>query len=135
MGLVLPAPIFRTEGVWALPVVTGLVPSERLEARRRRRHGALVDVWRMVRRKRRRLPGRDLVPVAAGGFSGPAFLHATRRGGVAAITHPAPDAALHARIATPTGHDRPPSQDGRAFTRRDLLAARGASWRSVWVVG
>ena len=96
MSLMLLAPIPWAGRVWALPFLTALVPSERLAVGQGRRHKSLLDVARqMALQARRWLPDRDLVLVADSGFSALLFLDAMRRGGVTAITRPAPDAALY----------------------------------------
>ena len=96
MSLMLLAPIPWAGRVWALPPLAALVPSERCCRGQGRRHKTLIDVGRqMALQTRRWLPDRDLVLVADSGFSALLFLDAMRRGGVAAITRPAPDAALY----------------------------------------
>ena len=55
-------PISWTERVWALPVLTALVPSERYNAAKGRRHKTLLDFDRQLALQARRwLSGRALV--------------------------------------------------------------------------
>ena len=138
MSLMLLAPIPWAGRVWALPFLTALVPSERLAARRGRRHKSLLDVGRqMVLQARRWLPGRDLVLVADSGFSALAFLDAMRRGGVTAITRLRLDAALYepAPPRLPGTIGRPRKKGARLPTLRDVLAAQSTCWKSVRVAG
>ena len=59
------APVPWAERVWALPFLTALVPSERYNAAKGRRHKTLLDFGRQLALQARRwLPGRDLVVVA-----------------------------------------------------------------------
>ena len=138
MSLMLLAPVPWAGRVWALPFLTALVPSERLAAKRGRRHKTLLDVARqMVLQARRWLPGRDLVLVADNGFSALLFLDAMRRGNVTAITRLRLDAALYepAPPRPPGTIGRPRKKGARLPTLRDVLAAESTSWRSVRVAG
>ena len=132
------APVPWAGRVWALPSLTALVPSERCCRGQGRRHKTLVDVGRqMALQARRWLPDRDLVLVADSGLEALLFLDAMRRGGVTAITRPAPDAALYepAPPRPPGTIGRPRKKGARLPTLRDVLAAESTVWRSARVVG
>ena len=70
------APVPWAGRVWALPFLTALVPSERYNVARERRHKTLLDFGRQLALQARRwLPGRDLVLVADSSFSSLLFLY------------------------------------------------------------
>src|SRR5918997_2071709 len=87
MSLMLLAPIPWAGGIWALPVLTALAPSERFCRERARRHKTLLDWGRQLALQVRRwLPGRDLILVTDSGFSALLFLDAMHHTGITAIT-------------------------------------------------
>ena len=138
MSLMLLVPVPWAGRVWALPFLTALVPSERACRARGHRHKTLIDVGRqMALQARRWLAGCDLVLVADGGLSALLLLDSMCRGGVTAITRPAPDAALDepAPPRPPGKIGRPRKKGARLPTLRDVLAAENTSWRSVRVTG
>jgi hypothetical protein len=138
MSLTLLASVPWAGRVWALPFLTALVPSERACRERGRRHKPLLDVGRQLALQARRwLPGRDLVPVGDSGFSALAFLDATRRGGVTAITRLRLDAALYepAPPRRPGTIGRPRTKGARLPTLATVLTAKGTTWQTLTVPG
>ena len=139
-GSLAPAP--WAARVRALPPPAAPVPCERVSCERACRargcrHETPLAVGRqMALQVRRWMPDRDPVLVADGGLEAPTFLDALRRGGVAAITRPAPDAALREPAPPRLGMiGRPRTKGARLATLRDVLAAGGASWQSARVAG
>ncbi|AWN42284.1 transposase [Methylobacterium durans] len=138
MSLMLLAPVSWAERVWALPVLTALVPSERACRVKRCRYKPLLDVGpQLALQARRWLPGRDLVLVGDSGFSALLFLDAMRRGGITAITRLRLDAALY-EPAPP----RPPGTIGRPRTKgarlpnlSDVLTTPRTRWHTIVVPG
>ena len=125
------APVPWAERVGALPFLTALVPSERYNAARERRHKTLLDFGRQLALQTRRwLPGRDLVLVADSSFSSLLFLSALRRRGLTVVTRLRLDAALYdpapPRAPGTTGRPR------KAGRRLPTLAKVAADAAPVW---
>ena len=138
MSLMLLAFIPWAGRVWALPVLTGLAPSERFCRERDRRHKTLLDWGRQVALQVRRwLPERDLILVTDSGFSALLFLDAMRRAGITAITRLRLDAALYepAPMRLPGTIGRPRRKGARLPTLAEVLAARSTHWQTVHVPG
>jgi hypothetical protein len=138
MSLMLLAPIPWAGRVWALPFLTGLVPSERACQEQGRRHKPLLDVGRQLALQARRcLPGRDLVLVGDSGFSALLFLNAMRRARITAITRLRLDAALYqpAPPRRPGTIGRPRTKGARLPTLAATLAAKDTQWHAVVMPG
>src|SRR5215211_3871445 len=138
MSLMLIAPIPWAERVWALPLLTALVPSERSRHEQGRQHKTLLDVGRQLALQVRRwLPGRDLVLVGDSGFSALLFLDALRRGGVTTITRLRLDAALYdpAPPRLPGTVGRPRTKGARLPTLSELLRDKSTPWQAIVVLG
>ena len=138
MSLMLLAPIPWAGRVWALPVLTALVPSEQACCEQGRRHKPLLAVGRQLALQARRwLPGRDLVLVGDSGFSALLFLDALRHGGITAITRLRLDAALYepAPPRRPSTIGRPRTKGTRLPTPAQVLADSGTGWQTIVVPG
>src|SRR3712207_4567901 len=138
MSLMLLAPVPWAGRVWALPVLTALVPSERACCERGLRYKTMLDVGRQLALQARRwLPGRDLVLVGDSRFSALLFLEAMRRARLTAITRLRLDAALYepAPPRPPGTIGRPRKKGARLPTLFDLLADASTSWQAVVVQG
>jgi len=134
-GLMLLVPIPWAGRAWALPFLTILAPSARHDRKRGRRHKTLTDWARQALLRRRRwLPGRALVIVAASGDAAIALLArcARRANPIAIVTRLRRDAALY-DPAPP----RQPGQRGRPRKkgpRLPALAARLGDPATAWAV-
>jgi hypothetical protein len=136
ISLMLLAPIPWAERVWALPFLTALVPSERYNASRGRRHKTLLDFGRQLALQARRwLPGRDLVLVADSSFSSLLFLSALQRRGLTVITRLRLDAALHdpAPPRAPGTTGRPRKAGKRLPTLAKVAGDAATVWRALHV--
>lgn len=131
--LMLRVPLPWAGGVWALPFLSALAPSERHDRDRGRRHKTLPDWARqMLRQVRRWLPDRAIVVVADSGYAALALLARCARllSPIAVVTRLRLDAALY-DPAPP----RRPGQLGRPRrkgARQPTLAARIADPATVW---
>ena len=138
MSLMLLGPIPWASRVWALPLLTALVPSERVCREQGRGHKPLLDLARQLALQARRwVPERDLVLVGDGAFSALRFLDAMRRSHVTAITGLRLDAALFdpAPPRPPGTIGRPRTKGARRPTLAQTLAAEDTLWREVVVPG
>ena len=136
ISLMLLAPVPWAERVWALPFLTALVPSERYNATRGRRHKSLLDFGRQLALQARRwLPGRDLVLVADSSFSSLLFLSALRHRGLTVITRLRLDAALHdpAPPRRPGTTGRPRKAGQRLATLAKVAADAATVWQTLRV--
>ena len=136
MSLMLLAPVPWAERVWALPFLTALVPSERYNIAKGRRHKSLLDFGRQLALQARRwLPGRDLVLVADSSFSSLLFLHALGRRGLTVITRLRLDAALYepAPPRAPGTMGRPRKAGQRLATLAKVAADAGTVWQPLHV--
>jgi hypothetical protein len=136
ISLMLLVPISWAERVWALPFLTALVPSERYNTAKRRRHKTLLDFGRQLALQARRwLPGRDLVLVADSSFSSLIFLHALRHRGLTVITRLRLDAALYdpAPPRAPGTIGRPRKAGRRLATLAKVAADPTTTWQSIQV--
>ena len=135
ISLMLLAPIPWAGRVWALPFLTALVPSERCNAAKGRRHKTLLDFGRQLALQARRwLPGSDLVLVADSSFSSLVFLQALRHRRLRDHA-PAPGrGALRSGVTPRTRHHGPPAQGraapGHAGQGRPTRRRRGSPYRS-----
>ncbi len=130
------APVPWAGRVWALPFLTALVPSERYNAARARRHETLLDFGRQLALQARRwLPGRDLVLVADSSFSSLLFLSALRRRGLTVITRLRLDAALYdpAPPRAPGTTGRPRKAGKRLPTLAKVVADAATVWQTLQV--
>ena len=130
------APVPWAGRVWALPFLTALVPSERYNAARARRHETLLDFGRQLALQARRwLPGRDLVFVADSSFSSLLFLSALRRRGLTVITRLRLDAALYdpAPPRAPGTTGRPRKAGKRLPTLAKVVADAATVWQTLQV--
>ena len=136
MSLMLLAPVPWAERVWALPFLTALVPSERYNIAKGRRHKSLLDFGRQLALQARRwLPGRDLVLVADSSFSSLLFLHALGRRGLTVITRLRLDAALYepAPPRAPGTMGRPRKAGQRLAALAKVAADAGTVWQPLHV--
>ncbi len=126
-------PVPWAGGVWALPFLTALAPSERHDRERGHRHKTLTDWARqLLRQARRWLPERSLVVVADSGYAAIALLACCARLAtpITIVTRLRLDAALY-DPAPP----RRPGQTGRPRVkgaRLPTLAARIADPATAW---
>ncbi len=136
ISLMLLAPIPWAERVWALPFLTALVPSERYNAVRGRRHKTLLDFGRQLALQARRwLPGRDLVLVADSSFSSLLFLSALQRRRLTVITRLRLDAALYdpAPPRAPGTTGRPRKAGQRLATLAKVATNAATVWQTLHV--
>lgn len=136
MSLMLLAPVPWAERVWALPFLTALVPSERYNITKGRRHKTLLDFGRQLALQAQRwLPGRDLVLVADSSFSSLLFLHALGCRGLTVITRLRLDAALYdpAPSRTPGTMGRPRKAGQRLATLAKVATDAGTIWQPLHV--
>jgi hypothetical protein len=91
----------------------------------------------LVLQARRRMPDRPSVPVTGSGFSALEFLAAPLRQGIARVTRPRLDAALHepAPPRRPGTVGRPRTKGRRLPTPAEVLADRTTRWRRAIVPG
>lgn len=131
--LMLLVPVPWAGGVWALPFLTALAPSERHSREQGRRHKKLTDWARqLLLQARRWLPERPLVVVADSGYAAIALLACCARLAtpITIVTRLRLDAALY-DPAPP----RRPGQTGRPRVkgaRLPTLAARIADPATAW---
>ena len=138
MSLMWLAPIPWAQRVWALPVLTALVPSKRYCQEQGIRHKKLTDWARqIVLLLRRWLPNRQLVVVADSGHSALDFLHGCQRllEPVTVVTRLRLDAALYAPAPPryPRQMGRPCLKGKRLSTLVKLLNDSKTNWQSVTV--
>ena len=149
ISLMLLAPIAWAGRVWALLFLTALVPSERCNTSKGRRHKTLLDFGRQLALQARRwlpdlvarpgcptwLPDRDLVLVADSSLSSLLFLHALRRRGLTVVTRLRLDAALHdpAPPRRPGTMGRPRKAGRRLATLARVAADTATPWRVLRV--
>jgi hypothetical protein len=96
--LTLLAPILWASGVWALPFLSALAPSERYTKERGKRYKKLTEwAWQLLLQVRRWQPGRELVAVADGAYASLELLDRCRglRKPITFITRLRLDAALY----------------------------------------
>ncbi len=134
----LPVPIPWAGRTGALPVPTALAPSERYDRAHGRRHKALTDWARQLRRVvRRRWPDRAIVGVADSGDAALAFLAACAswRRPVTVVTRLRLDAARYnpAPSRRPRQHGRPRLTGARLPTRAAVAADATTVWARVTV--
>jgi hypothetical protein len=131
--LMLLVPLPWAGGVWALPFLSALAPSERHDRGRGRRHKKLTDWARqLLRQVRRWLPERPLVAVADSGYAAIALLAccARLRHPITVVTRLRLDAALY--------DPAPPRRAGQMGrprvkgARQPTLAARIADPATPW---
>jgi len=123
-------------GVWALPFLSALAPSERHDRDRGRRHKKLTDWARqLLRQVRRWLPERTLVAVADSGYAASTLLACCAR-----LRHPSAvstrrrlDAALYdpAPPRRPGQRGRPRVQGARQPTLAARIAAPATPWAAL----
>ncbi len=136
MSLMLLAPVPWADCVWALPFLTALVPSERYNIVKGRRHKTLLDFGReLALQARRWVPGRDIVVVADSSFSSLLFLQALQRRGLTVITRLRLDAALYdpAPPRAPGTMGRPRKAGQRLATLAKLAADAATVWQPLHV--
>jgi hypothetical protein len=136
--LLLLVPIPWAERVWALPFLTMLAPSARHDRAAGRRHTQLTEWARQALLRRRRwLPGRALVIVAASGDAALALLARCARlaNPIAVVTRLRLDAALYAPAAPrqPGQRGRPRKKGQRLPTLAARLADPATTWATVTV--
>lgn len=89
---------------WALPFLSRLAPSAKVDAAQKRRHKALtVHARQMVAAVRRWLPGVPLTLLGDTTYSAMALGHACRRRDIRLIAPLGPKACLHEPLPPPTG--------------------------------
>ena len=134
ISVMLVAPIPWAGRVWSLPFLTALVPSERYNIAKGRRHKTLLDFSRQLALQARRwLPDRDLVRVADSSFSSLLFVacHSAQR---AHRDHaPAPRRGALRPGPTPRTMGRPRKAGRRLATRAKVAADPATTWRSIQV--
>ncbi len=134
------APIPFDQRVWALPVLTALVPScppSGPAANKVVGTSPCSRSGKLVLQARRWLPARDLVLVADSGFAALAFLAALTRRGVTVITRLRLDAALYdpAPPRRPGTIGRPRIKGARCPSLAQVLTAEEAPWHRLTVAG
>ena len=133
VSMMLLAPIPWAKGVWALPFLTVLAPSERYNEQHRRRHKKITDWGRqMIRQLRRWLPERSLVVVADSSYAVIELLAcaAGLREPVTVITRLRLDAALYDPVPPrKAGTNGRPRKKG---ARQPTLEARLVDPRTSW---
>jgi DDE superfamily endonuclease len=121
--------------VWALPLMTGLCPSERFYEPQGRRHQTLVErAWHIIRVVVRWLPGRDLVFVADSRDAVLEWLHqVSELPRARLITWRRLDAALYDPPPTrdPGQLGRPRLKGDRRPTLEAVLADAGTPWSQL----
>jgi DDE superfamily endonuclease len=122
---------------WALPFLSRLAPSAKLDAARGRRHRTLaVHARQMITAVRRWLPGVPLTLLGDTTYSAMALGHACRRRGVRLIAPLGLKACLHEPLPPPTGKPGRgrPRKAGRALPKLAALRTDPATaWRPVAV--
>jgi hypothetical protein len=136
--LMLLVPIPWAGGVWALPFLTILAPSERHDRARGRRHKKLTDWARQALLLLRRwLPARALVVVADSGYAALALLARCARlpRPIAVVTRLRLDAALYepAPARRPGQRGRPRKKGRRLPTLAARLADPATTWAAATV--
>ena len=120
---------------WALPFLTALVPSDRCDWQKGRRHKRFTDyAQQMLDCLRRWLPDRDLVVVCDGGYAKREFLlHCQNMSNpIVVITKLRKDASpVPARAAAAAGSNRP-APGGRSATAQSHRGA-GRSRHPPWI--
>jgi len=118
---------------WALPFLTVLAPSERVNAKLNRRHKTIVGWTRqMIAQVRRWFPQRRIVLIGDGTYSSVALLRwcAGMRGPVTLVTRLRLDARLYAPPSSPIPGRRGPKPKKGA--RLASLAKRASDSNAVW---
>ena len=143
IGLLLLVPIPWAGGVWALPFLTALAPSERHDRAQGRRHKQRTDWARQLLLQARRhphagtRPDRTLVVVADSGYAASALLACCARLArpLAVVTRLRLDAALYdpAPPRRPGQTGRPRVKGARLPTLAARLADPATAWTAVTV--
>jgi DDE superfamily endonuclease len=120
---------------WALPFLSRLAPSAKVDAAQRRRHKTLtVHARQMVTAVRRWLPGVPLTLLGDTTYSAMALGHACRRRGVRLIAPLGLKACLHEPLPPPTGRRGRgrPRKAGPALPKlAAVLVDPATDWQSV----
>jgi hypothetical protein len=131
------APIPWAGGVWALPFLTVLAPSERAAQSQGRRHKTLTDQARQALLQTARwLPGRQVIAVADSSFSVIELLRDVRAH-LSVITRLRLDARLYEPPPPrrPGKRGRSPVKGTRLPSLNERLADPATSWRRVTIRG
>lgn len=132
LGVLVPVPFAR--GVWALPFLGLLCPSERYDQGRHRRHRTLQErALIALRLVRRWLPGRQIVAVLDSAFATLECLHSCVSEGIQMVTRLRLDAALYdpAPVRKPHQRGAPRKKGERQPTLQQRLTDPSTLWQRV----
>jgi hypothetical protein len=132
VSLMLLATIPWAQRVWALPVITGLSPSERYYEQRRRVPKTLLErSLQILKVLRRWWPQSELVVVGDNTYAALDFLNAAQQLDVAVIVRLRLDAALYEPAPPYSGKGRPRKKGQRLPTLATSLSNPALHWQRV----
>lgn len=132
ISLMLLTPIPWAQRIWALPLLTGLSPSERYyQARRRTSKTVLQRSVQLLKLLRRWLPQRTLVVVGDSAYAALDFLSAMRHLQLTFVTRLRLDAALYDPAPPYSGKGRPRKKGKRLPTLAQVLHNTNTIWTTV----